>query len=655
MWFSRIQRAQELQRKVADQRKAAIQLYTGTFFGGPFDVSRDMEEVNFLFEFIKVSVASYYSRHPKIFVRTAVSAYQPFVETLERVMDYYVRELDLKGKAKAGLLDGILQPPGWGKIGYTRLRRGISGDNGKLESELGILDETRRDERVYFSHVPSWRVLWPDGYNDPRQCPYLIEQEPVTLEDLLLNPIYKPKVKKLIQESGSSRRSGEPKLLKFKSQPDLFPSTGGQDKELIPKKLFHVWDRRNRERFTLLEGFHEETLFDMNWNWVNEGFPLYDLTFNPVPESENNANSYPLSDVQAMMPQLRQLSELTSAQMRHGRRSGAVIFARKGDHSPDEVAQMQRMNDLEFVELENVSESSLRPFVMPSMPGDWYKLRGQTLEDLMRISGFQQLLQMQKGIDTATESENLLAGERLRVGERQDIVETFIKDVARGLAALIWQFTSREKIAQIIGEEVSEEMWPTFPADENGNPTMEAYRIVQEEIRYDIEAGSMRPPKDEAVERKQWENLAQTLKTLFPNRFKEAPFIQQWLKKYDYKDIDMTLIADDEQERAVAEEESRLMAQGIPQVVGPNENHDIHIEVHSGLLKGTPEEDEHIAQHGAFREQKQPLGQPQQGDTKVPAQGGRPELKREGVTGFADLVGSVAPDQRGSGVNTSRR
>jgi len=658
IWVGRIQRAKDLQEdKSKELRTSAIQMFTGTFFGNATDRARDMEEVNFLFEFVKVSIAAYYARHPKIFVRTNTSKYQPFVETLERVLEYDVRDLQIKDKAKTTLLDSILQPPGWGKIGFTRLAP--QGKlNGKLESQLGILDETRRNERVFFSNVPSWRMLWPDGYNNQREAPYLIEQEPVTLEDLLRNPAYKNKVKNMLQETGVGVPGQRTKLFKFKDNVQL-ASAGGrggptQDPETVKKMLHHVWDRRNRERFTLVEGFSSDTLFEMDWNWVNEGFSHHPLILNPVPEMKDNANSYPMSDVQAMMPQLRQLSEFSSAMIRHGRRAAAMILTREGELTDSQKANIAKASDIDLVELPNISETAIKTFQTPSMPGDWYRLRPQILQDLMRISGFQQLLQQSQGIDTATESENLQAGERLRVGERQDVNEEWIKNVMRGIAVLRWQFTPREKIAEILGEEVSEEMWPTFPVDGNGDPTPEAYRIAQEEIKYELEAGSMRPPKDEAVDRKQWENFVTILKTQFPNRFKELPLLQQWLKKYDFKDIDLTLIGDDEEEIAAATEESRLMAQGIPQVVSPNENHDIHIAVHSEASKQegpTAEEDEHIAQHGVFRERKQPLASPQQGDTRIP----QSSQQREGVTGFADLVGSVAPNQRGLGVNTSRR
>ena len=663
LWQSRAKRAKDhINKKTKDSRAAALSLYTGTFFGDAYSKSRDEEEVNFLFEFIKVSIASYYSRHPHIFVRTNASIYQPFVETLEKVMNYYVRELDVKGKAKTILLDGILTPPGWGKIGFTRIasnRKTI----GKVESELGILDETRRNERVYFSHTPSWRVLFPDGYNNIRECPYIIEVESITLEDLMRNPIYKKSVVDQVMSSAASSSRKNPKLVKMKSNPQLTPASNQSDLELVNKKLFHVWDRRDRKRFTLVKGFYDDTLFEMDWNWLNEGFPLYPLSFNPVPETENDSNSVPMSDVQAMMPQLRQLSELTSAQMRHGRRGGALLISKNGDLSKDEKQLIQSSSDIDLVELENISESSLRTLTMPSIPGDWYALRGQTLEDLMRISGFQQLLQLQRGVDTATESENLRSGEILRVSERQDIVETFIKDVTRGLAALVWQFTSREQIERIIGEPASEEMWPTLPLEANGDPTPEAFRIVQEEIRYEIEAGSMRPPKDEMVERKQWEQLADIVQTRFPTMVKQEIILKQLLKKYDFKDIDEAVIGDEDIEIQVATEESRLMQKGIPQVVGPNENHEIHIGVHDQAIQQNPngptaEEDEHIAQHAEFLERKTggQTTQSQQGGGNLPGtSGSSSNNKKVGVGNAADIAGAAAPDQRGIGLETSRR
>lgn len=670
MWQTRVQRALDLQMTKKVERQEIIKLLKGEFFGNSISLAKETTSehspVDFLHPFIKVKIGGIYARDPHIFVRAfSSSQWVPFAETMETSINYYWRELKLKQKIKKAILDGILIPPGWIGIGYTgtlqrRRQRpeDIFGEEElrplktKTEGQLGILDETIKGDDVFSKHISAWNVIWPDGYHDIREAPYLIEIQELPLIDVLANPLFKNAKFNL----RGTLSKGKIQRIKSYTVKANIPMSQEQsvDDETQTVKLFHIWDKRSHRRFTIAENFNDDTLFETDWDYLIEGFPKYPLIFNEVPQSDTEANSYPLSDIVPMLPQLRDLSIINSAILRHGKRQGTIIIAKKGRLSPEEIANIQNSGDIELILLESLSEQDLRTFNTPSLPNDWYRIRALILEDLMRISGFQQLLAQAQGIETATESENLRMGELLRRSESVDIIEDFTVDIARGLAGLIWQFVSKEKISRIVGEPVTEQMWPTLPDDMD-----EARQIIQQELQFRIDAGSTRPPKDEAVERKQWMDLTGTIIANFPQRIKQGQYLVQLLKKFDFKDVEDLIITNDQEEIAVAQQENQLLLQGIPQLVSPNENHLLHLQVHGQAsqvpgMQMTPEFDEHVLRHNQFLEQTSPRARPQSGDSRIAPQTTTPEMRRRGTPEGVDLQGGATNIMKGTGVNISQ-
>lgn len=650
MWFARIQRCQDLQDKRKNERKQIIKLYMGEFFDSPISRNSEIIEENFVYEYLQILVAAIYARNPHIFVRTKNSKWGQFCETMETVLNHYWYEKQAKQKTKKAIIDAVLQTPGFMEIGYlliTEKNKAIKeienefpelkdlNKKDKTEEEQGIMDETIKEDDVFLNHLSSWDVLFPDGYHDIRESPYLIKKQNIALDKILANPSWKNTDK--LRNSRTLKDSVSPvTAYNMKALPKN-NAYSGMDDELIKITLYHIFDRMGKQRFTLAQGLNNDTLFEGDWNYLIDGFPIYPLIFNEIPKTDEESNSFGLSDVVPMIPQLKELSLISTAMMKHRKRAGTLLLGKNGSITPEQATQIQNGSDVDLILLEDNSEQAVRGFTPPALPQDFYALRGVILETLMRVSGYNQLLGVAKGVQTATESENIRAGAVLRQSEKVDIIEDFTVMVAKGLAGLIWQFIQdKKRIQEIVGEEVTEEMWPTLPEDES-----EARRIIQRELLFRIEAGSTRPPKDEAIERKQWMDLVERLKTFFPNKLNDDIILPQILKKFEFKDIERAVISFNEEETQVAQEENKLLLQGIPQLISPNENHLLHLQVHSQAyqtpgLQITPQMDEHIMTHKKHYDIKNPQVQGKSGgQAKV---GTKPET---GVTQFSDLVGAV--------------
>ncbi|KKN70044.1 hypothetical protein LCGC14_0434910 [marine sediment metagenome] len=667
IWQARIERAESYQSERHPEWRNSIKLYTGTFLGPVLSQSGDLSEVNFVYEFMKILVGSTYSRNPFIFVKARSPKWTNFAFTMQTVINYYWREKHVKQKMKSVIMDAVLQPPGWIEIGYllfvlkNQVLRQFETDfpelketNQKVEEEQGELDETIKNDDCFINHRSSWKMLFPDGYHDPRTSPYMIRIQDIPLLDILNNSMFKP-IKNRLRNLPTSRRSDKrpPKLLTFKSPPPLIEGIeGGQiDLETLPIRLYHIHDRRSRRRFTLAQNFMEGDLFNTEWNYFIDGFTFYPLIFNEIPATDDRANGYPLSDIIPMFPQLKNLSLTYSMMNRHRKRSGTVVLVKKGVMTPTQISNAQNAQDLTIVEVDEITDQVLKALTPPALPNDVYRMYDIELQNLLRISGFNQLLQTARGIETATESENVRMGAQIRQGEKVDVIEDFTVDVARGLSGLIWQFIQdKKRIAKIIGEdEVTEEMWPSLPDDED-----EARRMIQEELEFRIDAGSTRPPKDTAVEQKLFVQAVDTIEARFPGILPKSETVKAIIKKFPHmKELEELVKGFDEQEIQVAQEENQLLMQGIRQLVSPNENHKLHLQVHSQIyqtpgLEPTKEMDEHLLKHSEFDQ----MQSPQTAQRRVETKAGRAQ-KGGGVGSFSDLVGAVR-SQRGVGGESTK-
>lgn len=663
-WFIKIKQAEEHQATQHETWRQIMKMYTGEFFGKPTDDSDDVHEVNFVYEYVKLLVSAIYAKDPFIFVRTESKKYAFFSETMERVINRYWSLLKMKNKIKSTVQNSVLQAPGFVELGYMFLKESDENKTTiakQLEEEFpelknvkedaiessGIFDETIQDDDVFANSVSAWNVLWPEGYHNIRECPYMIVVAKVPLLDVHSNPMFKD-AKYGINGYNTKNKYSRNDKISFnpnKAPSNLNMSNNKYDLENISVTLYYVYDRRGQRRFILAENFNESDLFERPWKYLPEGFPLFPLIFNEIPEEEESSNSYPLSDIVPMLPQLKELSKISSAMMRHRKRSGSLIFVRQGVLSPSSITNITNAGDLDIIEVEAIDEDTIKAVTPPALPADFYKIRDQILADLFRISGFEQLLQAAKGIETATESENQRAGALLRQAEKIDIIEDYIVDVARYLMGLIWQFKTRSDISALLGEEISPDMWPDLPLKPDGEVDLKAARrIIQNDLFLNIEAGSTRPPKDEAVERKQWMDVVGVLKANFPGRLKDDVILAQTLKKFDFKDIDQAVIGFDQEEQQVSLQECQLLLQGIPVPVSPNNNHTIHLQVMVQIMQQagdsiTREFEEHLVMHDNYQKQLSPSVAPQKGDTKAAPRSTTPELKRRGVPENVDLIG----------------
>src|SRR3990167_6153450 len=163
---------------------------------------------------------------------------------------------EAKSKIKKAIIDAILQTPGFIEIGYflfTEKSKAIKDIENefpelkedtekKTEEEQGIVDETIRDDDIFMNHLSPWDILFPDGYHEIRECPYLIKKQVITLEQLLANPAYGNAKYKLRNRRTLNNHISPVTPYNMKALPlsnEVF--YGGLDNELVPITLYHIF------------------------------------------------------------------------------------------------------------------------------------------------------------------------------------------------------------------------------------------------------------------------------------------------------------------------------------------------------------------------------------------------------------------------------
>lgn len=662
-WHGRIQAAMSFQSQQWGEWRDNIDFLRGDWFRAKFGDDPERIEVSFIHSFISTLIPAIYFKDPKMLVRSRTSKFQAFSEVMEEALNYTWEELRLKPEVRHAIYDAVFTPPGWIKIGYTaefgediaeiekqggldigKLLKSALEKTKKTPEEVGILTGDIKEESVFAQFISSWRMLLAPGYHRVKNMPYLIEIEDVPIQDLVRNKLYKKAkfdVKPSRTVSGGKATSLQVVTLSGKST-SPFSSTS-PDRDVA--RLFHVWDRRGQKRMTFAENFMDDTLFEGDWPYALDRFPYYPLIFNEIPQTDTEANAYPISDIKPMVPQLIELSLIRTQMSKHRKRSGTIILIKKGQWTSDQISNFTQAEDVSIVEVDQLSPDVLQNFHPPALPPDIYKHEERILNDLMRESGLKQLLSATpvKGIETLGEARIFQAGSELRTSDKISAIEDFTVDIARGLGSLIWEFYDIQKISEIMGRIVSRQEWPELPDNMN-----ERRRIIQAELNFKIESGSTRPPQDDFVEQKLWQNHLITLKTMFPNQLNDAVLIEQFLKKIKFKDFEKAIIGFEQLEAQVAQAENEHLAQNIPQEVGPNERHDIHLPIHMQMQQ-TEASQVHVQAHLKMQQLKASKQPGQGGSAQTQAQVTPPEMMRQGSPTGSDLSGSVENLGRGLG------
>lgn len=418
--------------------------------------------------------------------------------------------------------------------------------------------------------------------------------------------------------------------------------------ELSTITLYHIWDRRSQTRKTLsMQGndWHREG----DWPYDFEGLPYEECMFEKSLPSKDKANPYPPNCVRPILPQVIEQSNIRTQMSRWRKRSSAIILAEKDTLTEQDMNELENSDALQIAYI-----SSIKGILMtqtPAMPNQIFEVGQEIQQDLQSATNMGQLMfAPQPGQRTASQAKIGQQGLQLKISAKQDVIEDLSVRIARKMAQLSWQFYDRKKVEEIIGETVSEEMWPDLPEDR------EERRKIIRNMKCFIDQGSAAPPKDETTDRKQLLDFLSFAGAFAPERLKKDEVLKAGIKKWKFeKDVDKLVLTNDDDETKCAQEENGFLEANHPCIVSPNNNHQIHLGVHAQGKK-TPANAQHILDHAKFAGllpgaqgpgSEGGKSKPQKGDKRMPQQSLTPELTRQRAPNMGHQMGEG--QNRGAG------
>lgn len=655
-WKSRLNEMLALHARQHRRWREAQELVEGRWLSQlSASLDPDWTPVNAPKAYVTAVVSALYARNPYFHVRARHARYLAFARSMELILNYLREELNLKANVKRCIADATMTGMGWMEVGYTATFGTLeppaqSAGGGVFEqllskpkrpSEQGVLNEYVKEISAYSVRLSPWRVLLPPGYHSVSEMPYLAVAEDLAPEDLKAHPLYR----RLFSDSAARRSFQAEKDRLPLSLPGMpwgfgHPAAGGHQTRFV--RLWHLWDRRAMQRLLWLDGT-EETAGPFAWTPSFEGFAQVPLIFNDLPESDRSANAYAIGDITFLAPQFKEQSLARTMQVKRRKRASGQIIAQENALTDEQANLLQRADDLTLIRMKGVPATDLTTFRPADLPQDVWRVEERIRADIDFIGQLAYLLPTSSPGDqrTATESRFRAFGQGIIRSEKVDLVEEFMRQIARRKAAIAWEFYPRQKIQDILGEDtLPEELWPPLP----DSPELRR-QMIEQELEFTIEVGSTQPLQDKTLKNEQKLRLLNILGGLAPDRIKiTGEGLGKLVEDFEMPELREWMLLDDDGERQAAMQEEQFLSHNIPQTVSPNQLHRIHLEVHAAGSQQapTPARDQHLLAHNQLLQQRLPQKPTQHGD-----EGGtrgvaaNPESMRQGITSLSDLL-SVA-------------
>lgn len=438
---------------------------------------------------------------------------------LQRLM---MREGKLKARVKSATRAAMLCQVGWLKVTYQKDVRedpeiknrmnDIQDDIERLRSAAATLDEAGQDHDLRLAELQTQLDSLKNSTETVVSSGLVIDK--LMSEDvLILDPTIRdfddyPNSSAIAQrtwmdedkfrerfgrEPSSKATSWTGSSIQKATQGEGGSGSAG-DKEAKFCAVWEIWDKDAQTIYTWCEGEDQWCRDPFKPQCVGRRwYPFFGLCFNPV-----DGELYGLSDVELLVGLQEEYNATRDALAKHRKYSIPLRVVRSGGSlTPQDV---QNLRDGEYGDTVVVGGDSSIP-----LTNDVTTLEGPPINpalydvsmirtDIEQVSGASDAARgMVSQAKTATEAEIMQQGLASRTGERQDIIEDMIEDMAKyAIEVLTGELTLRE-VTRFAGEEA---VWP------DGGQMDQVFDVLNLEIR----AGSTGKPNKNG-EREQWIQL----------------------------------------------------------------------------------------------------------------------------------------------------
>lgn len=359
-------------------------------------------------------------------------------EFAEAEINYWFRELGIKGVIKSAVIDSEATNHGYAYVGFTKDKGDLVNKNGE-RIEPNPLVKMRHP---FVRRISPRDVLVPPGFFKFEDAPW------VAL-------IFRANVKDARERYGLQENELHADKRLFNYQHDEQPADGPLSTELNEYlntddnglvEIQCVWDKRTRMVYEFTDGY-KEALDEYKWPVEVEGFPVCHMS--PVEIPDEFYGTPPLS---YYLPQNIELNAARTATRKRENQTKSVIFA-LGDIAEEikEAYASAEDGDVISIPSEDPATDDIRRkmTIDPGLPPHTsaYAYGSTQIQDMQMLMGMglQQRGQGDPNAPTATSSANIEKWIVVRQTNRGDVVRDFILDIAKKLWMILKQFPDEQR------------------------------------------------------------------------------------------------------------------------------------------------------------------------------------------------------------------
>lgn len=482
-WHNRLKDARTYRDQISRTQgwERFINEYKGNYDVGSLGLSMSVIPINLVFAFAHTEIPRLYFKDPYITINPKGMGFVKSAKILEVVINYLVRELNIKNELLKCLLDTLLVGHGWIKYGYSgTFGKMVTSEDvkgkGKNTKSLDEINEFIKSEEIFALHVPYEDILFdPTAKDPPYDCHWIAHRIVKPLKSVKESEIY-----------------SNTKTLKAN-----FKNKDGDIKTDIQFcELWEIHDKDSNSIKVITDGV-DGFLRDAANPYEMEGLPFSMLKFNIIP-----GKPYPLSDIALIEPQIMEKIKLRSMQLNHLKRWNRQIFMEEGAINEENLSKYKNGTDGAIIKVEPgaISQNKFMVPQYPTMQAEIFQIETLIQMDLDTIIGQTQTDRGGKAetrTRTLGEVEIQQSGSLTRSERRKDALEEFLGEVCRKLIALVKQFQLTPRFAGITDEMDPQMMGQALPDRFDGQGVFYTKKDIQGEMDVTIKAGSTIPMNQE--------------------------------------------------------------------------------------------------------------------------------------------------------------
>lgn len=566
-WSERVARAKKVREDWASEFR--VEMGRAYFEGHQNPGYPDSEwiTVNKIYAHLMAQLPLLYSIDPYFYVKlkksynidpTAIAEYEQRGRIRQAYLNYLKGELDLKPKARLGILDAhfeygvmkVRRASSWKK--HPQAGEPILNEDGKpLSDASGPLvypDSLPIDERYELTRIHPCDFLWDEDAGPLEDSwSWVAQHLTMSKREALENPSYKNSAVKAVTPKD---REGKAKG-KISGIVNSVVKRGSEDEDLFID-VWEIYDIKKHEFLVFAEDGKELLMDPRSMPAGIESHPFAVLRF-----TLRDKSPYPVPPVSPALDPQKEYSLSRSRLLTHRKR-----FNRKYEC----VVTKFEDPDIEIAKLENGDDGTIVRVIAPGAvnpiadaPLDQQNLLElQALNnDLIEIFGTPGAARGVADADSATEASIMDKRLEVREGDRLSMVVDWVLDVARKLDQLVQTHIDRDEAVKITGPQG--ESWQVVREQD--------YEDIAGEFEYSVNVGASQPRLPD-IERAQWIAFMSQVVIPFPHIL-TAPSVMKRMAEMFHIEDDAAL----EEFRAMGE---KIMTGQLPmpggQGGGPSDN-----------------------------------------------------------------------------------